>query len=147
MEISFYLKRPEAERDTVIFARISYDGNQFKYYTEEKINPKFWSKTNRKAKETAKFPEYPEFNTRLKNIASDIGTVIRAYKNDTGKSPTPETLKGLLDKKIRKNGPKTDTPKNLFGFFSKLITQTGICQFFQPYGSRFIKRGIFAVSH
>jgi len=125
MEISFYLKRSNAKTETVIFARISYDGNSFKYYTEEKISPKFWNTKTRKAQETNKFPEYPEFNTRLSNISTDIRNVIRTFKNDNhAKIPSIAILKGLLDKKIRTQGPKTDTPKTLIGFFDNIIKQT-----------------------
>ena len=42
-----------------------YQYKRFKYSTGEKIDPKFWNKKNHRAKETRKFPQYPEFNARL----------------------------------------------------------------------------------
>ena len=124
MEISFYLKRPKAANETAIFARISYDGFQTKYYLPEKIHPKNWSKETQRAKQTDKFKEYPEFNQRLQNIISDIGNVYRSFVNDKGEIPNPETLKELLDKEIKKKVSERDKLKSFFGFFANLIKQS-----------------------
>lgn len=108
MKVSFYLARPESTSPTVIFCRICYEGYQLKYYTPESILPKFWNNSKGKphrAKETTKFPEYPEFNRRLDNIESLIKTIIRSYINDNkGEAPTPGTLKPLIDIAVLKGG-------------------------------------------
>lgn len=125
MQISFYLKRPKATIDTVIYARISYNGYQTKYYLPEKINPKFWSKETQAAKQTEKFKEFPEFNQRLKNIASDIRNVYRTYMNDKGGViPNPDTLRELLDREIKKKEPEKNKLKTFFGFYEELINQS-----------------------
>src|ERR1700761_6412290 len=105
MEVSFYLKRPNASIKTVIFARICYEGYKMKYYTPENILPKFWNGSTHRAKESKKFIEYPEFNTRLDNIEAAIRTTLRKYINDHENSyPTPAILKPLLDVAIRDSG-------------------------------------------
>lgn len=122
MEVSFYLKRPDAETTTAIFARICYAGYKLKFYTSEKINPKFWSKENQRARETAKYPGYPEFNARLKKITSDINNIFRRYVTDNNENiPSPETLKELLGKHFNKlpSAPKADN--TFFGFFAEMI--------------------------
>jgi Phage integrase SAM-like domain/Phage integrase family len=125
MEISYYLKRPNAEKETALFARISWEGHQIKYYIPEKVNPKFWSKENQRAKETKKFPEYPEFNTRLEKIASDIRTCYRTLLNNNGGLiPNPETFKKVLDSDLKKKEPEKGNDKTLFGFFQSIIDQT-----------------------
>ena len=125
MEIKFYLKRPDANIETVIFARISYDGYQLKYYTAEKINPKFWNKSAHRAKQTEKFREYPEFNQRLTDTESDIKSLYRMYRNDNnGTIPNPETLRELLDKQLKKIEPEKNKLKTFFGFFDDLINQS-----------------------
>lgn len=125
MDISYYLKRPKAETETSIFARISYEGYQLKYYISEKINPKNWNKAAQKAKQSEKFKEYPEFNQRLKDVTSDIRTTYRKYLNDNeGLIPSPETLKILLDKELKKKELEQEKIKTLFGFFNDLINQT-----------------------
>src|SRR4051812_5197284 len=115
MEICFYLKRPNSDAPTSIFARISYEGAQIKYYIPEKIKPEFWNSETQRAKETKKFKEYPEFNTRLNNIAAAIRDEYRTYiNNNMDTIPGPETFKTLLDKRIK----KIETPKEkLFSFF------------------------------
>ena len=127
MEIKFYLKRPKA-KETIIFARISYEGRRLKYYTTEKINPKYWSKDSQRAKQTSKFREYPEFNQSLNDLEADIRNVLRKYKNDNDGVPNPETLRELLNKEIKKVEPEKDKLKTFFGFFDELISQskTGI---------------------
>ena len=82
MTISFYLTRPKAKEATAIFARISHAGHQLKYYTPEKINPKYWSKETKLAKHTEKFNEYPKFNQRLKDWKSDAANNYRKWIND-----------------------------------------------------------------
>jgi len=124
MKVTFYLENPTGTKRnpdgnlTAIFARIRYGGYQLKYYTPEKILPKFWNgkpitkngetKYNmqpHRAKVTAKFPEHPEFNRRLDNIEAEIKNVIRKYANDNENNyPTPTVLKPLLDVAIRKGG-------------------------------------------
>jgi hypothetical protein len=121
MEISFYPKRPKGATETTLFARISYEGYKIKYYIPEKINPKFWSKETNRAKQTEKFKEYPEFNTRLNDIVTDCKNVYRKFKNDNeGITPNPETLKVLLDKVIKKREPEKEKLKTFFGFFDEI---------------------------
>lgn len=127
MTTSYFLTRPKAETDTAIYARICYSGYKFKYYTEEKINPKFWNKGTRQAKQTEKFKEYPEFNQRLKEIASDIGNTLLNYKNQNGgETPTPDTFRKLLDLVIKRKEPQKKVVKNFFGLFQEIIDQTRI---------------------
>lgn len=115
MTIAFYLTRPKAETETSIFARISYSGFKFKYYIPEKINPKFWNSDTQRAKETQRFKEFPEFNTRLNNIERDIRNPIRKYVNDNeGTIPNTATLKFLLDKEIKKIEPVREHADTFF---------------------------------
>lgn len=125
MTISFYLTRPEAKVDTSIFARISYEGFQLKYYTPESINPKYWSKETKLARQTDKFKQYPEFNQRLKDWKTDVANVYRKWINDNGGIiPKPTTLKSVLNKELKGIEPEKEQKKNLFLFFEELIEQT-----------------------
>ena len=124
MEISLYLKRPKASNETGIFARISYNGYQTKYYLPEKIHPRNWSTETQRGKQTEKFKEHPEFNQRINNILSEIKNVYRSYVNNKGEIPNPETLKELLDKEIKKRVSEKDKVKSFFGFFDNLIKQS-----------------------
>jgi integrase len=121
MQISFYLKRPKSEIETVIFARICYEGYKLKYYTTEKIVPKYWNIETQRAKQLKTFSEHPEFNQRLKNIQSDIFNVYRKHLNDySNEIPTPNTLKNLLDKEFNKVVNEI-TKKSFIGFYEEII--------------------------
>ena len=122
MTTSFYLKRPNSETDTSVYARISYNGNQVKYYLPEKINPKYWSTKTKRAKQNLKFAHYREFNLHLDNMKNTIENVFRKYQNDTETIPHPEVLKELLDAKIKNK--VSETEKSFFDFFEELIQRS-----------------------
>jgi integrase len=126
MDISCYLKRPESLNETAIYFRICYKGNQLKYYSGEKINPKFWNKDIKRARETKKFIEGPEFNTRLDNISNGIRNIYRRFVNDNnGLLPPPYVLKELLDKELKNINNVKHT---FFSFFEDMIkiTEDGV---------------------
>jgi site-specific recombinase XerD len=123
MKVSFYLKRPKATSHTTIFARISYNGKQLKYYTSENIEPKNWSKVNYRAKESMRFREYPEFNARLDSIEATIKSTYRKYLNDhQHEIPSTSLLKELLDRIFHRE--KKQGNNTFFTFFDELIKQT-----------------------
>ena len=118
MEVSLYLKRPKSKTETSIFARISYFGLRLKYYLPEKILPKYWNKDTQLARETKQFSESAEFNERIKNMVSEIKTIIRTYMNDNKKQlPSTDTLKKLLDTQIK---------------FDEVIKPLTFHQYYQP---------------
>ena len=123
MEISFYLKRPSEIIETILFARICYEGYKIKFYTSEKILPKHWNKETQRAKKT--FREHPEFNERLNKISSEIKSIFRKYLNDNNnKIPNPEQLKSLLNKELKKINAKNEKEKSFFPFFESIINQS-----------------------
>jgi integrase len=125
MKVSLYLKRPKATDSTAIFARISFNGCQLKYYLPENINPKFWNKQTQRAKQTEKYPEYPEFNSRLDNLITDIKDTYREYLNNKRQAGlTVEMLKVLLDDKINPKRVRDDQSKTLIGVFKDLIAKS-----------------------
>jgi len=136
MKVSFYLESPKGSKrnkagtnPTAIFCRICYEGYKMKYYTPLNILPKFWNGDAKphRAKESVKFPEFPEFNQRLTNIETAIKNTINRYANENdNKVITPALLKPLLDIAIRDGGKvKRET---LLTFFDRFINEckTGI---------------------
>lgn len=125
MTITLYLTRPQATGETSIFARISYSGQQLKYYTPEKINPKFWNKETKLAKQSDKFREYPEFNQRLKDWKTDVANIFRKWVNDNeGTIPKAETFKLILDEQLKGIEPEKIKKVTLLSFFAQVIDQT-----------------------
>lgn len=115
--INFELKNPK-DKITSIYTRIPYGTPQqtekgakyhyLKYYISESISPEFWNKNTCRAKNTAKFPEHPEFNARLDAIESMINAVQFSFKN-AGIVPTKEELKNELDNVIKLKSTATNT--------------------------------------
>ena len=105
--IKFYLKRSNAKEETAIFFLLNYGVYEIqsgkkkylpiKYYTNESIHPEFWDAKRGCVKETKKFPQFPEFNTRLNEIENIALNVLRRIQND-GIEPTNEILKNEFDK-------------------------------------------------
>jgi integrase len=98
-EAKFVLKEPNSPNKTLVYLFYNYSSQRLKYSTGEKIFPKFWNATKQRAKETSQFPEYSEFNQRLKNIESAINTVYRRLLNDNTLI-TPEALKRELNNEL-----------------------------------------------
>ncbi|MCX6262791.1 MAG: site-specific integrase [Bacteroidia bacterium] len=119
-EVNFFLKKPKIKSETLVYLFLSYNNKRIKYSTGEKINPVYWNFENQRAKETRKFPEYPEFNARLKSLESKANTAYRKILND-GSEPTNELIKKELDKTIRfAESQKAD----LFTFIEKYIEES-----------------------
>lgn len=123
MEVGFQLKRPNASI-TSIYADISYEGYRMKYYISESINPKYWNKENKRARETSKFQEHPEFNARLNALSTGIKNVYRRFLNDNNLIPAPAHFKTLLDQEFGKRGGVKDRPVDFFKFFETIIYQS-----------------------
>ena len=132
----FYLKDRKSKEETQIYLQFNFNyfetddtGKKkyikLRYYTGEKINPKFWNTQKQKAKETKKFPEYPELNTRLKDVENAIFDIYRRLKNDNIK-PTPELLKENLLLHYNKTSKPTKEPHlySLFSYFEYFINDS-----------------------
>jgi site-specific recombinase XerD len=71
--VTFLLKEPNAEKETPIYMMYYYGKEvEIKISTGEKIDPKFWDKSNRKAKVTQRFSEGKNLNTRLRNHRENV---------------------------------------------------------------------------
>ncbi len=128
-KITFVLREPEAKKETPIHLIVRMGkGWRLVFPTSERINPKFWEsdrsrKNFQRAKETSKFPIYPEFNLRLDSLKNAVLDSIRTYQNNNdNKIPSVEELREIL--KIRIQGKtQSDTPKDLFGFIQKFLEE------------------------
>ncbi len=121
MEVNFYLKRP-GEAETAIYASVYWDRKRIKYYFSESIQPKYWNSATKRVRETARFPEYPEFNARLDNIEAGIKTVYRRFLNDHNRQPDRKQLKEALDVHFNRGASKERL--DFFGFFEDLIEKS-----------------------
>jgi integrase len=91
-----------------------------KYSTGEKILATLWNPEEQRARETKKFPEYPEFNSYLTKIESTIKTVYRTFLNDDVEITT-KLLKNELDIQLNKSVKKKK--ETLFEFIESYIIE------------------------
>ncbi len=119
-KVNFFLKEPKLKDETLVYMFFSYNNKRIKYSTGEKIHTAYWNSEDQKAKETKKFPDYPEFNARLLMMESQVNTVYRKLLND-GKEPNNRLIKEELDKVIRFSG--SVMKKDLFSFIESYIEE------------------------
>ncbi len=113
-KIKFYLKRPNEEGLTSIFLKLTYKGQQLKYYTDQCIEPILWDKEiQRPTKNKKQLKELrianPNIDTILHNIDSrleEYANSIVAYINvslQIGIEVTSKTIREHLDDFTDKN--------------------------------------------
>ena len=117
--LKFYLNKPKSKEKTSILFRLSYGAyeivnggkkySNFRYFTSESIDPAYWNPKTGRAKETKKYPQFPEFNARLQSIEDTTLNILRRLQNDDI-TPNNEILKVELDKVFKdvKNVSKVD---------------------------------------
>lgn len=121
-KVKFILKEPTSKKDTLIYLIYNYQYKRFKYSTGEKINPKFWNFISNRAKESKKFPEYPEFNSRLDTLENGLKTSFRRLLND-GIQPNNELLKKELEFELDDKVLK-QRKKSFFEFINAFIEES-----------------------
>lgn len=121
-KVKFILKEPTSKSETLIYLIYNYQYKRFKYSTGEKINPKFWNERNQRAKESKKFPEYPEFNSRLDTLETGLKNSFRRLLND-GIQPNNDLLKKELEFELDDRVLK-QRKKSLFEFIDNFIDES-----------------------
>lgn len=137
-KVRFYLKDPNANKletprgyneDYQIFLNFSFNGKRLRYYTGERINPKFWNKDEQRARKSRQFPEYPDLNAKLDKLASETKTIYRRFQNE-GKVPSIAQLKSELDLFVHRGIKPGET--SLFGFIEQFINERSGLPRFSP---------------
>lgn len=132
MEVQFYLKEPKGIAKTAIWARVSYYGLRLKYYLPNiSIEPKYWDKERKQAKQVKGFSQALEINRSLKQIKETIESCyfsIKALNNQ--KEPTTTVFKASIDKAFSKTNDTAAErqQKTFWAFFEKSIInmETGV---------------------
>ena len=97
---TFVLKEPKSKSETLIYLYLRFNNDRVRYTFNEKILPEYWNFNTRRAKETKKFPQYPEFNSRLNYIEDIAKSIFRRLLND-GKVINPLIISKELDKELK----------------------------------------------
>lgn len=100
--VKYNLRQPKSTTETPVFAVIRYNKLRIVFPIGLKINPKYWDSVNQKAKQTAKFEIFPEFNRSLESKKNAITEAYMRYlyENDN-KPPTINELRELLNEQLR----------------------------------------------
>lgn len=120
MKVKFYLLRRKSTTDTGLICSVSFDKKRIRFCVGESINPKYWNTKTSRARTTPSFPESPEFNQRLSNIASKINKFYLNSFNADGELPT----KAMLEKYIRNEILKESVKLSFFDFYQDFIDRT-----------------------
>jgi integrase len=122
LSISFYLREPQAERETPIIMMLVLQGEKMKYSTEERIHPQHWDAVRQRAKMSKSNAHGLELNVYLEKLYTLAVTAYRELLNtDDGMQPSLQDIKVSMDRRLnRMTGAKMD----FFGFFQKLIAQS-----------------------
>jgi integrase len=94
--VTFILKDSQLKSETPILSILRFDKERVKFSTGLKINPIHWNKDKRRAKQTNKFPSYPEFNQRLDQIKSELEEMFLTILN-SGQIPSKELIKSTYN--------------------------------------------------
>jgi integrase len=119
--VSYYLSREKKDKKgrAQIMLQCVHNGQRFRYYTGEKIDPIFWSKSK-------KNPIKPSYNddgtlhTYLKNLEAKIINIVVDYKG-TDRTLTIDMLKTkFLEESV------SDPDKSFLALFNQFITSSEI---------------------
>ena len=113
--VKFYLNTSKKENSSIFF-RLNYGAFEIvngrkrylplQYHLDETINTAYWNSNKGEAKQTSKFPQYPEFNARLNFVRDTVLTLVRKIKNDD-RPLTNDVLRKELDLIFKKHRNQT----------------------------------------
>ncbi|MBK8564926.1 MAG: site-specific integrase [Saprospiraceae bacterium] len=119
-KIRYYLKASDSAGESLISLYFSFNDKRLVYSTGLKVPPDFWNTEKQRAKESRKFPQFPELNARLDNLAHETLNIYRRFLND-GKLPSVAQMKSELDAYTLRGATAGET--SLFGFIEQFIKE------------------------
>jgi integrase len=126
LNITFVLKEKNGTKETPVICYIRYSNQRLKFYTGERMDPKFWNDnrgSNKYQRAKKSFVNAPEFNARLDHVEGTIKTIFRKYQNDNGNAtPSPQAFKSLIDREFERT--KEMLPSTFMGCFELIIAKS-----------------------
>jgi hypothetical protein len=82
--VTFILKNPDqkAKEKTLVYLVFWYRDLRIKLSTGEKILPRYWNPGAHRSRQTERFPENENFNTRLDNLQRNVEATVRDHLNE-----------------------------------------------------------------
>jgi len=110
--VNFYLDKVQDSGKRPIFLVYQDRGRKFKFFTKEKVLPKYWDKKKQRAKNVS---DAPEINDLLDHYESKLKRVERQLRMSNEEYTFEDVKMGFHQKKEKK--------LSLFEYFEKLIKQ------------------------
>ncbi len=120
VRINFNLRSRCTGAESPIRIILRWSGKTLVYASRERIDPKFWSDKDQRAKRS--HPAHADFNMNLSNLASEIERIFRGLSEQKGRIPSKDEFRLELDQSLRKS--KQDLTPNLFRFIEQFIEQS-----------------------
>lgn len=115
---NFYLKsKPNDTGEQLIILSFSYDGERMIYSSGQTIDPKFWNKSDQRAKKS--LTGYKTLNEYLQGLEQAVFSIYRKSSADNV-NPTVKHLKYELDLYLKKLQPKRE--RDFSEHFEEFIT-------------------------
>lgn len=125
-KFNFNLRNANSDSPTPVYLVVRWENQRLVVSTEETINPMFWNHTKQRATETKKFPEFPEFNTRLNQLLTDISNLHRVFVNDNKRQPTKSELKDKIEEYKTGISQSTNNEYTLLEYIEKFISESKV---------------------
>jgi integrase len=120
VRINFNLRSRCTGAESPIRIILRWNGKTLVYASRERIDPKYWSDNDQRAKRS--LPAHADFNMNLSNLASEIERIFRGLTEVKGRTPSKDEFRLELDQSLRKS--KLDLTPNLFRFIEQFIEQS-----------------------
>jgi site-specific recombinase XerD len=115
--VNLYLKKPNADEDTLIYISIFHDGKRIKISSGESINPKYWLIEKKQVSKA--YQGSTELNDELNTMKADVEAIIREAK-----SLHLEITSEYIKQKFNEIYKKEKTSKDFFDYYDVFL-ETG----------------------
>jgi integrase len=94
--VTFVLKDIHSTGQTPVISILRFGNESLKFSTELKINPNYWNKKSKRAKQSNKFNIYPQFNYRLDQIENELLGLFLTVLNSSHE-PTKQNIRAAYN--------------------------------------------------
>lgn len=117
------MKDSKSKTKTQLFARISINGQPFlKYFLPLHLEPKHWNQKEQQVRRT--LIGFSTTNHLLRNWLADIEDAYRGYVANNSTQPDKQTLKELIDLRIKPESVVSNSDDSFIGYFETFIEQS-----------------------
>ena len=127
IEVNFYLRDKNAEKQTAIILFLSFGGGRIKIGVVEQINPIYWDFDLQLCKQSKDYPKGVLINEGLSKTKQLCYATFREYLNESQqKLPNHKAFKELVQSKLKpsNNSKKREQSISLYEFIEEFIKES-----------------------